>query len=116
MKKLITSVIGVGLISVTITAFAQSSMKIGHVDINEIMASLPERDSVQVLLEKETKEIESAYEEMKVIYNKLVDDYQNGMSTFSELVKKTKESEILDKQKRLQEFEQNASTPPIVGL
>lgn len=31
------------------------------------------------------------------------------MSTFSELVKKTKESEILDKQKRLQEFEQNAS-------
>jgi outer membrane protein len=46
---------------------------------------------------------------MKVEYNKLVDDYQNGLSKFSDLVKKTKESEIVDKQKRLQEFEANAS-------
>ena len=46
---------------------------------------------------------------MQVIYNKLVDDYTKGQSTFSELVKKAKEDEILDKQKRLQEFEQNAT-------
>jgi outer membrane protein len=46
---------------------------------------------------------------MQVIYNKLVDDYTSGLSTYSELVKKAKEDEILDKQKRIQEFEQNAS-------
>ena len=41
--------------------------------------------------------------------NKLVDDYTKGQATYTELVKKAKENEILDKQKRLQEFEQNAT-------
>jgi outer membrane protein len=109
MKKLITIIFGLGLISFAGTSFSQSSLKMGHVDINEIMVSLPEKDSAQVKLDKERKEIESTYEEMQVIYNKLVDDYQKGQNTYSELVKKAKESEILDKQKRLQEFEQNAS-------
>jgi len=109
MKKLIIISVAFGLISFTSTVFSQNSLKIGHVDINEIMTSLPERDSAQVRLDKETKEIESTYEEMQVIYNKLLDDYQKGQSSFSDLVKKAKESEILDKQKRMQEFEQNAS-------
>lgn len=109
MKKLIIIIIGSGIISFSGTAFSQSFLKIGHVDINEIMTSLPERDSAQVLLDKETKEIESTFEQMQVIYNQLVDEYQKGQSTFSELIKKAKESEILDKQKRLQEFEQNAT-------
>lgn len=109
MKKFIAILLGVGLISITLTSFSQPTLKIGHVNINEIMAALPERDSAQVLLDKETKEVESTYEEMQVIYNKLVDDYQKVQSTLTELVKRAKESEIVDTQKRLQEFEQNAS-------
>jgi outer membrane protein len=61
-------------------------------------------------LEKETKEIQSTYDEMSVVYNKILDDYEKGQSTYPELVKKNKESELLDKEKRLHEFEQNAST------
>jgi len=91
------------------TIYSQSHMQIGHVDIMKILSQLPERDSAQVLLEKETREIQTEFEEMQVIYNKLVDDYTKGQSTYSELVKKAKEDEILDKQKRLQEFEQNAT-------
>jgi outer membrane protein len=109
MKKIMTAILGVGLVSVSLISFAQSPLKIGHVDINEIMTALPERDSAQVLLEKETKEIESTYEEMTVVYNKLLDEYQKGLSNYSELVRQTKESELLDKQKRVAEFEQNAS-------
>jgi len=107
MKKIM--IIIMGLVSVSMISFAQSPLKIGHVNINEIMTALPERDSAQVLLEKETREIESTYDEMTVIYNKLLDEYQKGLSNYSELVRKTKESELLDKQKRLAEFEQNAS-------
>ena len=109
MKKIMTLILGAGLVSVSMSSFAQSLVKIGHVNINEIMTALPERDSAQVLLEKETNEIESTYEEMTVIYNKLFDEYQKGLSSYSELVRQTKESELLDKQKRLAEFEQNAS-------
>jgi len=109
MKQISILFMGLFLISISSITFSQSILKIGHVDINELMASLPERDSAQVLLDKETKVIQTTYEEMQVIYNKLVDDYQKVQSTLTELVKRAKESEIVDTQKRLQEFEQNAS-------
>jgi outer membrane protein len=109
MKKIMTILFGAGLISISMTTFSQSILKIGHVDIAEILAALPERDSAAIILGKETKEIQSTYDDMTVVYNKMMDDYEKGVSTYSELVKKNKESELLDKQKRLQEFEQNAS-------
>ena len=109
MRTLVVYILVFGLLSFTGTSYSQSQLKIGHVDIMKILSELPERDSAQLVLDKETKEIESSFEEMQVIYNKLVDDYTKGLSTYSELVKKAKENEILDKQKRLQEFEQNAT-------
>jgi outer membrane protein len=109
MKTLVTLILVTGLSFIPILSLSQDQLKIGHADINEIMNSLPERDSVQIVLEKETKEIESTYEELTVAYNKLLDEYQNGLPTFSELIKKTKEAELLDKQKRISEFQQNAS-------
>jgi outer membrane protein len=109
MKKLMIILLGAGLISISSTSFSQTTLKIGHVDIAEILAVLPERDSAAAVIEKETKEIQSTYDDMTAVYNKMLDDYEKGQSTFTELVKKNKESELLDKEKRLQEFEQNAS-------
>jgi outer membrane protein len=40
----------------------------------------------------------------------MLDDYEKEQATYSEPVKKNKESELLDKEKRLQEFEQNVTT------
>jgi outer membrane protein len=110
MKKIMTTLFGAGLISLSMSAFSQSVLKIGHVDIAEILAVLPQRDSAAAVLEKETKELQSTYDEMTVVYNKMLDDYEKGQSTFSEIVKKNKESELLDKEKRLHEFEQNVTS------
>jgi outer membrane protein len=110
MKKSAITIFVLGLTLISLNSFCQSALKIGHVNMNEIIAVLPEKDSAQVKLDKETKEIETTYEEMKVVYNKMVNDYQNGLSTFSEVVRKAKEAEILDKQTRIKEFEQNAQT------
>jgi len=110
MRTLVVFILVFGFLLFTETSYSQSQLKIGHVDVMKILSELPERDSAQLVLDKETKEIESTFEEMQVIYNKLVDDYTKELSTYSELVKKAKEDEILDKQKRLQEFEQNATT------
>jgi outer membrane protein len=109
MRNLKAFILVIGLLSIAGTSYSQSQLKIGHVDIMKILSELPERDSAQVVLDNETKEFESTFEEMQVIYNKLVDDYTDGQSTYSALVKKTKEDEILDKQKRIQEFEQDAT-------
>jgi outer membrane protein len=111
MRNLTAFIFGFGLLLfLPGLTYSQSQLKIGHVDVMKILSALPERDSAQVVLDKETKEIETSFEEMQVIYNKLVDDYTKGQATYSALVKKTKEDELLDKQKRLQEFEQNART------
>jgi outer membrane protein len=109
MKKLITIVFGIGLLFISTVTFSQTTLKIGHVDIAEILAVLPERDSAAAVIAKETKEMQSTYDDMTAVYNKMLDDYEKGQSTFTEIVKKNMEAELLDKEKRLQEFEQNAS-------
>jgi outer membrane protein len=109
MKTKAAFILLVIFLLLTRATYSQGQLKIGHVDIMKILSQLPERDSAQAILDKETREIQTEFEEMQVIYNKLVDDYTRGQSTFSELVKKAREDEILDKQKRIQEFEQNAT-------
>lgn len=109
MKQISILIIALALIPISSITFSQSVLKIGHVNINELMASLPERDSAQVLLDKETREIQATYEEMQVRINIQIEEYQKNLSSYNELVKKTKETEINDIQKRAQEFEQNAS-------
>lgn len=93
---------------ISLQSFSQQSLRIAHVDVNEIMSALPEKDSADVKLEKERKEMSSTYEEMTVLYNNLYNDYQKGLSGYSDLVRKTKEDELVDKQKRISEFEQDA--------
>src|SRR5664279_591669 len=110
MKNILITVFLAGLLSLTLTSFSQSTLKIGHVDLTKIMESLPERDTAAAMLQRETKEVQSTYDEMTVVYNKLLDDYDKGKSTFSEIIRKTKETELLDKEKRIQEFEENAQT------
>lgn len=95
---------------ISFRGFSQAQLKIGHVNFEEIMLALPERDSAQAVLKKETDELQSAYEELTVTYNRLYDEYQKGLPSYTAILKKAKEDELLDKQKRMAEFEQNAST------
>jgi len=110
MKTLIISTFIAGLLFISPDSFSQPQLKIGHVNFEEIMQTLPESDSAKAILDQETKEFQSAFEELTVTYNQLYDEYQKGLSSFSAIVRQTKEEELLDKQKRLSEFEQNAST------
>jgi outer membrane protein len=109
MRKLITLVPAIGFIFLSLIMPAQTQLKIGHVNFEELMLALPERDSAQAVLDKETNDIRNAYEELTVAYNKLYDEYQKGLPAYSAVVKKNKEDELLDKQKRMADFEQNAS-------
>jgi len=110
MKNLIVSAFISGFLSVSLVSFSQTQLKVGHVNFEEIMLALPESDSAKAVLAKETKELQSAYEDLTVAYNQLYDEYQKGVSSYSAIVKKTKEDELLDKQKRMSDFEQYAST------
>jgi outer membrane protein len=91
------------------SAMAQS-FKFGHINSDELIQSMPEYDSATVKLEKFRKELVNALELMQVEWNNKSDAYQKESKTLSDIVKQTKEQELMDIQKRIQDFQANAQT------
>ena len=91
------------------SAMAQS-FKFGHINSDELIQSMPEYDSATVKLEKFRKELVNALELMQVEWNNKSDTYQKESKTLSDIVKQTKEQELMDIQKRIQDFQANAQT------
>jgi outer membrane protein len=109
MKKFLTIILVTAMISVSMTSFSQTTLKIGHVDIAQLLAAMPERDSAAAVLSRETKEMQKTFDDMTAVYNKMLDDYEKNQGNLTEIVKKNKEAELLDKEKRLTEFQQTAT-------
>ena len=108
MKKTVIIIATLILMLGSTEVFAQDQLKIGHVNVVEIVSVLPESDSAQLLLEKDSKELEQMLENMQVELNNLVNDLEINQKTFSELIRKTKESEILDMRDKIYNFQQSA--------
>lgn len=109
MKKTIPILIVFMLMVSCQNLLAQVQLKIGHVNVVEIVSLLPESDSAQLLLEKDTKEFENMLEEMQVELNNLVNDYETNQGNYSDLIRKTKESEIMGMREKIFNFQQNAN-------
>jgi len=109
MNKQILLLLCLGVILNTARVFSQNEFKIGHANVVEILQSLPETDSAQKVIEKDTKDLELMLEEMQVEYNKLVNDYRENLDSYSEVIRSAKESDIVEMQNRIQTFQQNAT-------
>ncbi len=91
------------------STYSQDVLKIGHANLVEILEALPETDSAEQLIEKDTEELELMLEDMRVEYNKLLNDYQENLASYSEVIRSAKERDIVEMQNRIQTFQQNAS-------
>lgn len=105
---------GVALV-ILLTFFAGSSataqnVKFGHINSDELIQSLPEFDSARVQLENYQKELMNALELMSVELNNASDKYQKELNTYSDIVRQNKEQELVDMNRRIQEFQTNAQT------
>jgi outer membrane protein len=89
------------------SAMAQS-FKFGHINSDELIQSMPEYDSATVKLEKFRKDLVNALELMQVELNTKNDSYQKESKNLSDIVKQTKEQELIDMNKRIQDFQTNA--------
>jgi outer membrane protein len=90
------------------TAGYSQTMKFGHINSDELIQALPEFDSATVKLEKFRKELVNALELMSVELNNKNDAYTKEQKNLTDIVKQTKEQEIIDLNKRMQDFQQNA--------
>ena len=57
------------------TGFSQTSLKIGHINTQELLAAMPESDSAQAKIEKVYKDFQSQLEVMQVEFNSKYQDY-----------------------------------------
>ncbi|MBN1108281.1 MAG: OmpH family outer membrane protein [Bacteroidales bacterium] len=105
MKRL-TAILA--LIVITLTAGYSQNLKFGHVNGNEVVQALPEFDSASVKLENFQKELINALELMSVELNNKNDAYSKEEKNLTDLVKQTKQQEIIDLNRRMQDFQAKA--------
>jgi outer membrane protein len=88
--------------------FAQTTLKIGHINSQELLQAMPESDSAQAKLDKAVKELQSQLEAMQVELNSKYQDYVSKKDTYSDLIKQTKEADLQQMNQRIQQFQANA--------
>jgi outer membrane protein len=107
-------IIGIAFLAIIVTLVGQRAMaqnlKFGHINSDELIRTLPEFDSATVKLEKFQKELVNALELMNVELNNKSEAYNKESKNLTDIVKQTKEQELMDMQRRLQEFQTNAQT------
>jgi len=105
MKKIVFLFVSVVL---STTIFSQTTLKIGHINSQELLQAMPESDSAQAKLDKAVKELQSQLEAMQVEFNSKYQDYVSKKDTYSDLIKQTKEADLQQMNQRIQQFQTNA--------
>jgi len=108
MKRFIGIAILMSLIILVSQKAVAQTIKFGHINSDELIQALPEFDSANVKLEKFRKDLINALELMSVELNNKSDTYQKELKNYTEIVRQTKEQELVDMNKRIQEFQNNA--------
>ena len=101
-------VVLVALLALGGSAMAQKNIKLGHINSNDLMQIMPGRDTAMALLQKEVEDLQAEMEAMKKEYETRVNDYLAKKDQMSELIRKSKESDIQEMGARLEKFQANA--------
>lgn len=91
-----------------LNAQSQTAQKIGHVDFQELLSVMPGQDSINKALESFIAGLESQVQAMQSELESKYADYQANQATMSEIIRQTKEKEIMDLQQRMEAFNQQA--------
>ena len=87
---------------------AQTTQKIGHVNVQELVQSHPALDSLQAILEQETKDMEEVYADMLEDQQAKMDVFDKESAGYSEVMKKAKQDELLQLSQKIQNYNQTA--------
>jgi outer membrane protein len=110
MKRFISIAVLIIVIALAGQSAMAQSFKFGHINSDELIQTMPEYDSATVKLEKYRKELINALELMSVELNTKNEAYTKESKNLSDVVKQTKEQELIDMNKRIQDFQANAQT------
>lgn len=108
MKKL-TKVLVLMVLALGIGFGANAQgQKIGFVDSQVIIDMMPESAKIQQDLQAYYSELQAELQTMASEYQSKMRDYEANSATMSNILRQSKEKEIVDLQGRIQEFQANA--------
>jgi outer membrane protein len=84
------------------------NFKFGHINSDELIQALPDYDSATTKLEKFRQDLINALELMQVELNNKNEAYSKDAKNLTEIVRQTKEQEIMDMDRRIREFQASA--------
>jgi outer membrane protein len=96
------------VVVVSTTVFGQKTVKIGHINSNELLSAMPERTKIQKDLETYATDLRTTLETMRKEYETKIKDFQGKQDVMTEVIKNSKIKEITDLEKRITEFQQTA--------
>jgi outer membrane protein len=105
-------IIGVAVLAIILTLAGQKAtaqaQKFAHINSEELIQLMPEFDSASKKIEKFRQELVNALELMQVELNNKSDAYNKESKNLTDMVKQVKEQELMDMQRRIQEFQGTA--------
>ncbi|HHV03106.1 MAG: OmpH family outer membrane protein [Bacteroidales bacterium] len=105
MKRIVT--VFTLLLCIAGTSTAQN-LKFGHINSQELISLMPERDSALIKLQNYTNEVEETITEMQQEYQTKYNTYQQRQATWTAAVLEAKQRELIEIQQRLEQFSQGA--------
>lgn len=108
MRNILKPVLILAIAVSALQVSAQKTQKLGHINFAELYEMMPGQDSIKKEFNAYQEQLQSQFGAMQSEYETKLTDYQNNQATMSNIIKQTKEKEIVDLQRRIQEFQQTA--------
>ncbi|PKP51728.1 MAG: hypothetical protein CVT95_00150 [Bacteroidetes bacterium HGW-Bacteroidetes-12] len=107
MKTIKSTLLLIAVVLSTLT-YAQKTVKIGHINSNDLLTAMPERETVQKQIEDHAAQLTSTMDAMRKEYETKVGEFQAKQEVMTDIIRDNKIKEITDLEKRITEFQKTA--------
>ncbi len=105
MKKLI--IVAFSLM-ISLGSMAQTTSKVGTIDVDYILSKMPEIEQVKVEVQAYGNELDGQLNEKIVVYDSLIANYQAMETTYGDAIKGIKQTEIINLENDMTQFRENS--------
>lgn len=107
MKQL-KSLLIAAIVFIGASQAVSAQAKVAHINVQELMASMPEMKAAEAQFEKIGKTYDTDYRKMVEEYQGKIKKYDQEAATVTDAVNETRTKEVQDMAQRIQQFQQNA--------
>ena len=108
MRKLVKLLFAVVLTMGVSCGVNAQALKVGYVDSGSIFQIMPEKAKAEQELQAYAAELQAELQAMGAEYQAKIQDYQANQASMSNLIRQSKEKEIVDLETRIAEFQGSA--------